>query len=578
MKRRRGLRTVLIVVLGVPALVLGVAAGIVVFSALQARAHLESALPLAASIQSALLVGDSAQVERDAIAFTESTENAVAALDNPVWNAAERVPLLGENLRAISTTAQVANGIAEGAVLPAGDIDLEAFKPRFGRLDVDAVTETAPVIEVANTTLHSASDIMADIDTSALLGPIATSVEQLRNELKRVGEITSALSIASQILPSAMGADGPRNYLLMFPNNAELRSQGGNPTAFAILEISDGEISIRPEVGAVGGIPVFPSRIGDPDEETLELYPDLGLSMDSITRTPDFPTTAAMAKTAWENTFGLTVDGVLSVDPVALSYVLEATGPLPLDGGGELDATNVVDRVLSEVYEQYPDGASQDAYFTAISSLVFVAVSSGQGSFVDLVAAFARAAEEHRLMFWAADDEEQEVIELTPLTGSEIDEDVATAFDIYLNDHTRTKLGYYLDATLEVSANRCQTTDTLFSMSGTLTSSVPVGTTLPGALTSPIAPAGTILTRAEVYGPANARVTEVYVAGKRVSSPDDLQVGDRTVVTIDLPLDPGETVDFSVGFVGEGLDYPDLDVRTTPMVREIPLRIYDAYC
>ena len=569
----------IIVAIAVPVLAVGIAFGIVVFSALQARAHLESALPLAASIQTSLLLGDSAQVERDAVAFAESTERAAEALDNPVWNAAERIPLLGENLRAISTTAQVANGIAEGAVLPAGDIDLEAFKPRFGRLDAAAVAKTAPVIEVADSTLHSASEIMAEIDTSALLGPVATSVEQLRNELDRVGDITSALSIASRILPSAMGADGPRSYLLMFPNNAELRSQGGNPTAFAILDIDDGEISIRPEVGAVGGIAAFANRIGDPDETTLELYPDLGLSMDSITRTPDFPTSAAMAQTAWEQTFGLKVDGVLSVDPVALSYVLEATGPLPLDGGGELTAENVVDRVLSDVYEQYPDGASQDAYFTAISSLVFVAVSSGQGSFVDLVAAFGHAAEEHRLMFWASDPDEQEVIELTPLTGSaEVDESRVTPFDLYLNDHTLTKLGYYLDATLKVSANRCQTTETLFRMSGTLASSVPPGAALPGALTSPVAPAGVINTSATVYGPPGAEITEVLVGGKRVASPSVVTVGDRSVITLDLPLTPGEQTDFSIDLVGEGLDYPDLAVRTTPMVREIPVRIYDAYC
>ncbi|WP_409063222.1 DUF4012 domain-containing protein [Antiquaquibacter oligotrophicus] len=420
---------------------------------------------------------------------------------------------------------------------------------------------------------------MADIDTDALLGPIAASVDQLRSELERVSEITSALTIAAEILPDAMGQDEPRTYLLMFPNNAELRTQGGNPTAFAIMEIDDGRIAIRAEVGAIGGIPVFPERVGEFDDDELGVFPDLGLSMASITRTPDFPTTARAAQEMWERTFGLRVDGVLSVDPVALSYVLGATGPLALDGGGQLSADNVVDRVLSDVYVEYPDGASQDAYFTAISSLVFVAVSSGQGSFVDLVAAFGRAAEEHRLMFWASRPDEQGVIELTPLTGADDGtESEATAFDFYLNDYTATKLGYYLDATLDVGASRCQAVDTVFELSGELVSSVDPDAVLPGALSSPVAPPGVILTRAMIVGPPGAEFVEARIDGKRVPTESVVEWEGRAAVVLDLPLNPGESVEFSSRFEGDGLDYPDLDVRTTPMVRETPMRVYDAYC
>ena len=42
------------------------------------------------------------------------------------------------------------------------------------------------------------------------------------------------------------GADGPRDYLLVFQNNAEIRATGGLPGSWARLHAEDGKLEHRP--------------------------------------------------------------------------------------------------------------------------------------------------------------------------------------------------------------------------------------------------------------------------------------------------------------------------------------------
>ena len=48
-----------------------------------------------------------------------------------------------------------------------------------------------------------------------------------------------------------VGADGPRDYLLVFQNNAEIRATGGLPGAWARVHAQDGKLTIV-EQGAGG--------------------------------------------------------------------------------------------------------------------------------------------------------------------------------------------------------------------------------------------------------------------------------------------------------------------------------------
>ena len=96
------------------------------------------------------------------------------------------------------------------------------------------------------------------------------------------------------------------------------------------------------------------------------LYTDkMAMFAADVNLTPDFPTAAALAREMYRQRSGRTVDGVLATDPVALSYLLGAVGPVKVPGGKDLTSRNAVLVLLSETYMRNTVPENQDRYFAA---------------------------------------------------------------------------------------------------------------------------------------------------------------------------------------------------------------------
>ena len=118
----------------------------------------------------------------------------------------------------------------------------------------------------------------------------------------------------------------------------------------------------------------------------------------SSSRMPTSPRTSRGPPSSWRpggsSSLVNALDGVLSVDPVAMSYLLGATGPH--DGGrSRADGGQRSGRAAEPAPTcGYEDPAAQDAFFRDVARQVFDAVSSGVGSPQTLIEALARGAGE----------------------------------------------------------------------------------------------------------------------------------------------------------------------------------------
>lgn len=174
--------------------------------------------------------------------------------------------------------------------------------------------------------------------------------------------------------------------------------------------------------------------------------------MQNVTQIPDFTRDAPIMQQMWARETGTTVDGVLALDPVALSYLLEATGPIQLPTGDVLTNENAVQLLLNEVYLRYEDPKEQDAFFAMSSAAVFGALSAGNVDPAALIAALGRAGEENRLLLWNAAPEEQAILDGTTLQGVLGSSDpAATDFGVFLNDGTSSKMDYYMEFSADTS-------------------------------------------------------------------------------------------------------------------------------
>ncbi|WP_263422482.1 DUF4012 domain-containing protein [Arthrobacter sp. NicSoilB11] len=381
----------------------------------------------------------------------------------------------------------------------------------------------------------------------------------------------------------------------MIQNNAEARASGGIPGALAVVTLDHGKLSLGVQSSAVEVGTSSPALPVDPQQE--QIYSTrLGKYMQDINLTPDFPTAAATARKMWEKKTSQRVDGVISIDPVALSYILKSTGPIAVHGPElatvkasglptELTADNVVPTLLSDVYAKIKQPKLQDAYFAGVAREAFSAFSSGKGEAKGLIAGLSRGTEEGRVLVWSADQSEQSKISKYALSGSISGPSVSPAqFGVYFNDGTGAKMDYYVKRTVQL-VKECsadgyeQTTVRITSIN---TAPADAADSLPAYVTGGgvfgVKP-GTVQTNIVAYGPVQANVESATIDGQKAPFAPYLHAN-RPVGVVAQQLAPGEsrTVDFTFGKIVQHAE-PNLVVTPTVQpVKDVILATANASC
>nr|WP_244633559.1 DUF4012 domain-containing protein [Aeromicrobium sp. CFBP 8757] len=338
---------------------------------------------------------------------------------------------------------------------------------------------------------------------------------------------------------------GKHRYLLIFQNNAEIRATGGLPGAYAVLDVNDGKISLG-EQGSGASMGNLPYEATPISQEETDLF-DTKLVSDfrDINFTPDFPRAAEIGTAILAREKNIDVDGVLSVDPVTLSYVLEGIGPITLDDGSTLTSSNAVDVLLNGVYVNYPEPDAQDAFFASATQKIFDKVLAGQGDPTALLKALTKATDERRVQVWTKDSAITDALGDSAVAGKLPTGKAAnSAIGIYLNDATGAKMQYYLDYDISAKATRCTESGTQsFETTTTLTSSAPADSAqLPESIRGPGfgAEPGSMLLNYYVYAPNGGKVTALTIDGEDAAYP--LTQDGRGVDLTTVQLDPGQTV------------------------------------
>ncbi|SEN97198.1 DUF4012 domain-containing protein [Cryobacterium luteum] len=563
---------------GVSASVIVIIGGATVWvgvQALMAKSELEQAVPLAFAVQQAVTSGEVSSAPRVAKKLGEHSRSAANHVGDPLWRAFEVVPFLGPNLAAVRQLAQVVDEISRNAVMPlvslTENLDLAGFSPVGGALDLDPLVQAQPGTADINATLAQASVDVAAIDTSHVLKQVRAATEQLAAAVDSTADSVSGVNRAVQLLPAMLGADEKRSYLLLFQNNAEVRATGGLPGAFAEVATENGQIQITRQASAAGM--VFDQPVLDLQLETRGIYTDLvSTFMGDVTLTPQFPITGALTREMWKRTYGTEVDGVISLDPVALSYLLRATGPITLATGEVLTSGNAVQLLLSDVYANYDDPADQDAVFSSAAAAVFAALAGGNADPAALISALAQAGDERRILIWSAHEEDQKLLEGTTLTGDlPVSDGSAEKIGVYFNDATGAKMNTHLDTRIDLGEVTCRNDERpYYAVDVTLTNTAPLdaATSLPESVTGPGTYGvvqGNIKTLILVYGPPDSQNLGVSRAGEAVPYHPARHEG-YPVSQLGVELAPGESSTTRFYFLGADAEHGVLEAVHTPVL------------
>ncbi|MGP4031788.1 DUF4012 domain-containing protein [Pseudarthrobacter sp. 1C304] len=562
--------------------------------------ELEATALLIPALRENLTGNEPVEAKDTSVKLGAHTAAARDAAADPLWTLAASIPWIGDNFKAISEVARSADDVVTFGVDPLvnvyGSLDWGSLLPSSAGTNLDPIQKASPSVSAAAHAVRASAERLYSIDTGNLWPQVAEPLQRAREQLREVTGTLDAAANAAELAPSMLGVDGERNYLLIIQNNAEARASGGIPGALAVLALDDGKLTLGAQSSgsAVGAM----SPVIQVDPEQQQIYSTrLGKFMQDVNLTPDFPTAAATAQTMWERKTNQRVDGVVSMDPIALGYVLDATGPVKLsdsrllgvtsgDLPTELNAKNVASTLLSDVYSEIELPEHQDAYFAAVAKEIFGALSDG--THIDakgLIKGISRGAAENRIMLWSATQAEQSVINKYPLSGSIAGPSVAPAeFGVYFNDGTGAKMDFHVKRAVQLVKKCAVDGYEQVTVRITSTSNAPAdaATSLPAYVTGGGiygVPAGTVRTNVITYGPVQANVETAMVDGAKTDFAAHHH-SNRPVGMVTVTLAPGQSSTVEMTF-GKIVQHTEPNVVVTPTVqplRDVILPTENAVC
>jgi hypothetical protein len=546
--------------------------------ALMARDELLGAVPVASRIGSTALSGGDSLSE-DLVELQNRAASAASLTSDPIWRATEWVPAVGNNLTAFREAATMIDELASGALPPLGELagtfSITALSPTDGAFQLDTFVAAQPMIAEALDALEIADARAMKIDTENTIPQIGIAIDQVVDLVGSARSTVQNVDTAVTLLPSMLGLDGPREYLLMSLNNAELRATGGIAGALAVVKADNGKIELG-ELTTATSVGEFDAPVLELSEAEQTLYGDLlGTFMQDVNYTPNFSRSGELAQSMWLERTGEEIDGVIAIDPVALGYILRATGPIDAGSGITLTSDNATDVLLSGVYSTFLEPEQQDAFFANAMSQIFGTLVGGSHDGHTLVTSLTQGVQENRIHLWSADPAEQEKIVTTQMAGVvPVSTDSTTAFGVYFNDATGAKMDYYLSSGIGVASAVCRNDGRPnFDVTVKLESRAPAdaATSLPEYVTANgaygVAP-GNIRTSVFVYAPEGSVPYSVTMDGQEYAFVAANE-GNHSVAGVTVDLVPGQQSEVSMKFVGLAGASPAVELQHTPMSSEV---------
>ncbi len=516
-------------------------------------------------------------------ALKQRLDSAGSVIGDPLWMAAEGIPVAGENLRSYRLTVEglsdaVGNGLIP--VAPAIGRLSSALSLTSGSVDLGAVSAEAVTLSRATAALDTSLTTLAEASAGGVIEPLAAATTQAQTLVEELRGGVGGLATAARLLPSALGSDAPRRYGLLFANNAELRTTGGIAGALSELTADHGTVALGRQLTPTD---LNPSEPFEPTPSERALFGTrTGAYVQDVDLTPDFARAAELAAAMWQRSQGEALDGIIRVDAVTLSGLLRETGPMSV-GGVTLTADNATEQLLNAVYLRLPDPAAQDAFFADVTRAVYDKVLHGGSSTTAVLRALGVSAEQGRLSLWMAEPALRKELEGSALSGplGRLAE-AGSPVGVYFNDGTGAKMSYYLRGSIgaELVCRAGGRGAAGIRVTTRLTSTAPANSADgPWYLTGggSFVPAGTVRTQLLLAGVPALQLDTVTVDGKPAEVAT-VAIAGHPIAAVTVDLLPGASATV-VGSFATSAPRISLDrVIATPTATPLQLQVSPQSC
>lgn len=428
------------------------------YGAMHAKSSLEQSRNYAQQAKDALLSGKS----EDGTRFAENAEfharQAQSSTHSLPWNIAAAVPWLGSPFKAGQQISDVVVGLTTDVLKPAAKAGAGISPDTLfadGRVNLQLLRDKEPALSALSADATRLADQADAITEPAYISALGDARTQLQDQTSDIARLFRNTALAARLAPSMMGGEGPRTYIMGFQTNAEARGTGGLLGGFGILRFDNGKPTIdtlAPNTELAGASAAI--DLG-PEFDAQYGYTNPYTDFRNSNLSSHFPYAAQIWKSMWEKQSGQKADGVIAIDPVALSYLLGATGPITMPDGEIINEDNVVELTESTAYIRFPnDQPARKRYLQSIANEVVKKLTGKLQSPRKMLDALGRAASERRIAVWSAAPADQKILEESPLAYT-IPDDPAPYAEVVINNLAGNKMDYYLKRQIDYAADGC---------------------------------------------------------------------------------------------------------------------------
>lgn len=242
----------------------------------------------------------------------------------------------------------------------------------------------AGLVELMATSQSSVTNAIAALDEAErtlaaaptdVPGPIADARDTMRAKIAEYGPLLKDFARASGVLPEILGWDGPRRYLVLTQDPAELRPTGGFIGSFGVITFDKGRITERrfQDVFLLDLPWTYPFVTAPQPLSRYLLGAKQPWQLADANWSPDFPTSAADAIRLYKNEGGAgQIDGVLGLTTYTIDQLLTLTGPVSVPEYGVTVASGETTlKVLQLTRAPKDPGQNRKAFLSTFADHLF---------------------------------------------------------------------------------------------------------------------------------------------------------------------------------------------------------------
>ncbi|MET0909346.1 MAG: DUF4012 domain-containing protein, partial [Ilumatobacteraceae bacterium] len=314
------------------------------YAAASARSDLEAGQRQAESGITALEAGDFEVAAQHFSAAGASFRDARDGLGSPLAAGASVIPVLAQHRAIALDLASAGSDAMSNIGASVALIDPSALKVNAGSIDVAAIAALGTPFADIDTAMQDLSTMLNATHSPWIVQPILDKLATLSDRIADSAPQIAQARRAVALTPDMLGAGGARTYLVLFTTPSEARGLGGFIGNYAQLTIDQGTFTMS-AFGRVSDLEARAveagARVSGPSG-FLESYGDYGYNKDgnglvgvaafrNLTMTPNFPWVGEVATSLYAQTTGVTVDGVIAMDPFMIAALLGYTDGVQLD-------------------------------------------------------------------------------------------------------------------------------------------------------------------------------------------------------------------------------------------------------